>query len=163
MRAMRWFASLLILASLHGAATACDLGFAGPQEEVRRQADLRVSSDSIVLASLIEMDQQIDRRPARLRFHKIASIAGRGPKDLTADGNFWTCTTAVGANYEWAVGDLAIVYAHRAPLDLFPPFEAPLGDHPTWDGWRVLDAIPPHLNADVEIAALVRSAANRLR
>jgi hypothetical protein len=146
------------------AAAACEPVSVDVSEMAAFQGLLHQSVDVVFLARLTDIDQEAGRIPTRLRFEAVANIKGEAPPSMTVDGDFWGCSGGPGRIANWRNGDLALVYGERLSVlaNLARGREA-FEDQASWDGWRVIEAIPLTENADPRTGKSLREAARLLR
>ena len=146
------------------AVAACEIVSVDVSGMAAFQRSLHGSADIVFLGRLTDIDQEAGRIPTRLGFEAVADIKGEAPPSMTVDGDFWGCSGGPGRIADWRKGDLAIVYSERLNVlaNLVRGREA-FEDQASWDGWRVIEAIPLTENADPQTGRSLREAARLLR
>jgi hypothetical protein len=151
---MRNLASVVlgaVLAMAAAPALACSIWEPAEYEDGTVGRSEREHAQFVFLGRVEQVVPGVDR-PASVRFSVVTPLVGRGPNQLTADGDFWRCYgSPFAATIDWRPGQLAVVYGGRSDWGTFK-------DHPTWDGWKLLEAVPVDRNRDPKIAPSLAQA-----
>lgn len=140
-----------VLATAASPAFACSIWERSEYEDGTVGRFERDHADFIFLGRVEQVVPGGDR-PTSVRFSVVTPLSGRGPNQLTADGDFWSCySNPLAATIDWKPGQLAVVYGGRSSWGT-------LRDHPTWDGWRLFEATPIDRNRDPRIAQRLAQA-----